>query len=78
MNPYTGTSEQQPSTQDGPDTGENAPGYGLFRRSTYQVLDAPSLHGLAHAYRTAWRAMHDSEPRGWHAIESLDLLIEFY
>ena len=78
MSQYTGTSEQQPSAQHGHDVDANETGYVMYRRSTYEGLDSPSLHALVHAYRTAWRAMRGSDPRGWHAIEPLDLLIEFY
>jgi hypothetical protein len=69
--------EQQVPEQDGPNANEPEAGYTIWRRSTFEVLDALSLHVLARAYRSAWRVMYNCEPQGWHAIETLDLLIEF-
>ena len=52
--------------------------YTLYRRSTSEPLDGLSLHVLARAYRTAWCVMFNCDPHGRHAIDSLDLVIEFH
>ena len=58
-------------------TAGNEIDYALYRRSTSETLDTLSLHVLARAYRTAWCVMFNCDPHGRHAIESLDLVIDF-
>ncbi len=49
----------------------------VFCHSTREPLDIVEMHVLAKAYRAAWRAMRAEDPRGYHVIEAVDLLIDY-
>ncbi len=49
----------------------------VFCNSTREPLDIVEMHVLAKAYRAAWRAVHAEDPRGYHVIEAVDLLIDY-
>jgi len=51
--------------------------YQIFRLSTREPVDTVEMHVLAKAYRAAWRSTYASEPVARHALERLDLVIDF-
>ena len=51
--------------------------YRVYYSSTRQPIDALPVHVFVRAYREVWQLLNAGEPVGPHAIERLDLLIEF-
>lgn len=51
--------------------------YSVVRLGDNEPVDALYAHVLARAYWEAWRALHSHEPVGRHAIQDLDLAIDF-
>ncbi len=51
--------------------------YSVVRLRDSEPVDTLYAHVLARAYWEAWRALHSEEPVGRHAIQDLDLAIDF-
>jgi hypothetical protein len=51
--------------------------YRIFTQSTREPVDTVEAHVLAKAYRSVWRSTYASDPADWHALERLDLVIDF-
>jgi len=51
--------------------------YSIFCNSSGEPLHTLEMHVLARAYRTVWRSLFASDPRGPHVMAALDVLFVF-